>query len=202
LGVYRELGFSRSGFTFKDFFENINSLFSNKSSILSSIAERFDNTVWLSRFWEIRSQFSMSLFDSIKGLIGLFIPASVLGGVKIADVDTYLTIEVLGSQAYGTYSFTAIPEWYLNFGLIGIPLMAFVSGTIAAKLSLSVSKVGSSIFFLVLYADGFFLKYPFVSINSFGNVAIIYHVTFAAGVYLGFSLFKYALRRERIVTID
>jgi hypothetical protein len=133
----------------------------------------------------------MSFFESIRGLLSLFLPASFTGGVKGIDIDTYLNMKVVGSMDFGTPSFTLFPEWYLNFGYFGFPIMAFVSGLLVVFLNRSVKNVGVSIFSLALFADGFFLKLPLINFNTNGNVTIVYHLIFALIVVFFYELFHF-----------
>lgn len=188
--LYRELGRSESGMNIDDFFTNLGVLFEQRSTILSVLSERFENIAWFNKFWIVRNELSMSFIESISGLISLFLPASFTGGVKGADMEVYLTMKIVGSQDFGTFSFTSFPEWYLNFGYLGFPLMAYISGLVVSQLGRSVKEIGNSIFCLALFADGFFMKIPFINFNFNSNVSIVYHLIFAAIVSLLYKVYQ------------
>jgi hypothetical protein len=187
--LYRELGRSESGMNKVDFFSNLNILLEERSTIFSILSERFENIAWFHKFWLVRDELNMSIIDSILGFFSLFLPVSFTGGIKGSDVEVYLTMKIVGSQDYGTFSFTSFPEWYLNFGYLGFPLMAYLSGIVVSQLDKSVTKIGTNIFYLTLFADGFFMKIPFINFNFNSNVSIIYHIIFAAIVYLFYKVY-------------
>jgi oligosaccharide repeat unit polymerase len=192
LALYRELGKSETGLVnFSYFFETLGGILEEKNSFFSIISDRFESIAWFNKFWVIRDNLSMSFFESIRGLLSLFLPASFTGGVKGIDIDTYLNMKVVGSMDFGTPSFTLFPEWYLNFGYFGFPIMAFVSGLLVVFLNRSVKNVGVSIFSLALFADGFFLKLPLINFNTNGNVTIVYHLIFALIVVFFYELFHF-----------
>lgn len=192
LALYRELGKSETGLVnISYFFETLGGILEERSAFFSIISDRFESIAWFNKFWVIRDKLSMSFFESIRGLFSLFLPASFTGGVKGIDIDTYLNMKVDGSMDFGTPSFTLFPEWYLNFGYLGFPFMAYVSGLLVVFLNRSIKSVGVNIFNLALFADGFFLKLPLINFNTNGNVTIVYHLIFAIIVAFFYKLFHF-----------
>jgi len=199
--LYRELGNSKTGINIDVFSENIEILLSERSTIFSILSDRFENIAYFQKFLIVRDKLDMTIFDSIKGFFSLFIPASFTGGIKSIDVDTYLTLKIVGSQDFGTFSFTSFPEWYLNFGYIGFPLMGYISGLLTSLIIKNVSKIGTSIFALILFSDGFFLKIFFLNINSNSNISVLYQMIFALFVTILFKLFR-SFRNKNTLLIN
>ena len=189
LALYRELGKSMSGVNSDDFFSNLSVIFGERSKILTTLVERYESISWFNKFWLIRDDLIMTFSDSFKGLLSLFIPSSFTGGSKGLDVEGFLTMKIVGSQDFGTFSFTSFPEWYLNFGYLGFPVMALLSGLVVGKIVNSVSKLGINIFYLALFADGFFLKLPFLNLNFNSNVSVLYHWIFACVIYFLYKVY-------------
>jgi oligosaccharide repeat unit polymerase len=197
LALYRELGRSSTGMNSKDFIDNLVVLSEEKSKILTVIVERYESISWFNKFWIIRDDLKMSFLDSIQGFISLFIPSSFTGGLKGSDVEVYLTTKIVGSQDFGTFSFTSFPEWYLNFGYLGFPIMGLFSGFVVGKIVNGVRKLGLNVFYLALFADGFFLKLPFININFNSNVSIIYHLIYAFSIFIMHKFYLKLFDRSR-----
>lgn len=190
LGLYRELGQSNFGFTFISFVENFGIMFTDFQGVLYLISERINNLYFFTIFLEFKDQIDYDLFDSISGFFNLFVPSFLSFGEKSYDLTTLLTLKHLGSLKYGTYDFTAFPEWFLIGGYLGIPFFAFFSGLINRFLVEGVFKIGGSLFFLMLFSDGFFLKYPFITINNINNILVIIFIIYSIIIYLLFNTYR------------
>jgi len=190
LGLYRELGQSDFGFTFSSFIENFGIMFTNIQGVLFLISERINNLYFFTVFLEFKDQIDYDLIDSISGFFNLFVPSFFSFGEKSYDLTTLLTLKHLGSLKYGTYDFTAFPEWFLIGGYLGIPFFAFFSGLINRFLVEGVFKIGGSLFFLMLFTDGFFLKYPFITLNNINNILLIIFIIYSLIIYLLFNTYR------------
>jgi hypothetical protein len=189
LGLYRQLG-SSEYLSIDKFISSFNLIFANFQDILFLLSERINNLYFFTIFLEFKDQVDYDLIDSISGFFNLFIPSFVLLGDKSVDLTTLLTIKYIGSVKMGTYDFTSFPEWLLIGGYFAIPIFAFFSGLINRIIVDGVFKLGSSIFFLMLFTHGFFLKMPFLNINNINNIFIIIFLIYSIFIYLLYNTYK------------
>lgn len=189
LAIYRELGLSKQGFSLSRLIENIEKLIDRREDFIAVITERFENGRWFSKFIKIRDDIDYSIIDSIKGLLSTFLPKVFLGGTKGSDIEGILTLKIIGSKDFGTFSFTSFPEWYLTMGYFGFAFFGFISGYINKVLVGFISKMGDNIFYFALFAGGVFLKFPFLNINSFRNVYFVLDILFAGLILLFYKIY-------------
>ena len=177
LGFYREMG--RTGSVkFQDFVDFAGTM--DFSLFGQLIVSRFNSFEFFILFMANKDNLSMPLLTSLNDLILKFLPASMTGGSKPLDVDGLLTDKLLGGFDFGTYAFTAFPEWYLNWGHLGFFLMPLLSGMFIGKIVGFIEQTPGRLFLIVLFSDFFLFRWQFISINSFSNIDAIYFLVYAA----------------------
>lgn len=189
LGLYRQLG-SSEYLSIDKFISSFNLIFRNFQDIIFLLSERINNLYFFSAFLEFKNHVNYDFIDSIYGFFNLFLPSIFTFGDKSIDLTTILTIKYIGSLKMGTYDFTSFPEWLLIGGYLAIPIFSYFSGLINRIIVDGVFKLGSSMFFLMLFIHGFFLKMPFININNINNVFIIIFLIYSIFIYLLYNTYK------------
>ena len=130
--------------------------------------------------------------NSIKELFILLVPPSILGGIeKSYDVDTFLTIYFLGSQDFGTYGFTPMAEWSMNFGKKGYIIMPFISGGLMAVISNFSRTITNNMFALIFFSSFVFIDLVFLTFHSQGMANVIVFLCFNLALYVFYKIFFY-----------
>jgi len=173
----------------------------DSSGITSELVSRFDNLSWFSMYLseELYFENSRSFIESIKQLFILLVPPSFLGGIeKQMDYDTYLTIYFLGSQDFGTYGFTPMSEWSMNFGKKGYIMMSLISGAISSCICNNIRLIKTNMFYLIFFSSFIFLDILLISFHSQASANVIFFVCFNIGLYIFYKIF-FLLPLERKV---
>ncbi len=201
LGIYRTIAF----FGFSDFGSIYYALLElqsfGSSDFIIEIIRRFDNITWLNLYLGQESFFSgsRSFLESFKQLFLILIPPSLLGGIeKQIDYDTFLTIYFLGSQDFGSFGFTPIAEWSMNFGKIGFIIMPFISGVLISLICNALRNIKNNMFYLIMFSSLIFLNIVFISIHSYGTAEVIVFLVFNIGIYIFYKIFFEDMNQGRL----
>lgn len=191
-GLYRTLAY----FANSDIYELASVIGSNDlfvgSNISEEIIKRFDSLNWFSLYLKEESffEYSRSIQDSIGQGIILLVPPVFLGGIeKQIDIDTYLTIHFLGSQDFGTFSFSPMSEWSMIFGKFGYVIMPFLSGLISSYLCNKFRLIKENMFHLIFLSSFMILPIVFIQFHSYSTANLVVFLIFNIGLYLFYKLF-------------
>ena len=162
------------------------------ADFIIEIIKRFDNLTWLNLYLGQENFFSgsKSFMESFQQLILILVPPSFLGGIeKQIDYNTFLTIYFLGSQDFGSFGFTPIAEWSMNFGKIGFIIMPFFSGVLMSLICNAIRNIKNNMFCLIMFSSLIFLNMVFISIHSYGTAEVIVFLVFNVGIYICYKIF-------------
>lgn len=192
LGIYRTVAFFNLSSN-EDLGSLINLILETDYLVIfEEIVARFDNNQWFYLYLSEEHYFeeSVSFFESIKQLFISIVPPSFLGGIeKGLDYDTYLTIYFLGSQDTGTYGFTPMAEWSMNFGRKGYVMMPFLSGSLFAFISNKARKIKNNMFYLIFISSFIFLDLVWIQIHSGATANVIVFLCFNILLFFLYEVF-------------
>lgn len=177
-------------------FQNLSLLFQtiDTSDLWNEFIARFDNLSWFAIYLEeeLHLELSRNFFNSFYQSIILLFPPSLLGGIeKQIDYDTYLTIYFLGSQDFGTFAFTPMAEWSMNFGKPGYIIMPLLSGMITSYFCNNFRLIKVNMFHLIFFSSLMFIETVFISLHSYSVSNFILFIIFNIGLYAFYKLFFY-----------